>query len=145
MSFQPCLECRRHVRAGDGLCPFCGAVAPAPRASASPTTRLTRGALFAFATTVAACGGTETPETTTDTGAVSDGTADGVADTGTKDDGIDTGDTGGPVAAYGGPPDTGLKPDTATDTAPDVGDAATDGTATDSGGGTPLYGSPPPF
>ena len=139
MSFLPCLECRRHVRAGDRLCPFCGADAPAPRAAVSPTTRLTRGALFAFATSVAACGGTETPETTTDTGAVSDGTADSVTDTGAaKDDGIDTADTGGPVAAYDSPPDTGLKPDTATDTAPD-------GTATDSGGGTPLYGSPPPF
>lgn len=67
MSFSPCLACRRHVRAGDETCPFCGVAAPPPRASASPTTRLTRGALFAFATTVAACGGTETTDGSTDT------------------------------------------------------------------------------
>ncbi len=140
MPFVPCPSCRRHVRAGDAACPFCSEALPASlQAVPAATQRLGRGALFAFAVSVAACGGTETPETTTDTGAVSDGTTDSVTDTGAaKDDGIDTSDTGGPVAAYGGPPDTGVKPDTATDTAPD-------GTATDSGGGTPLYGSPPPF
>jgi hypothetical protein len=137
MSFSPCLACRRHVRAGDETCPFCGVAAPPPRASASPTTRLTRGALFAFATTVAACGGTETTDGSTDTGTVTDGsTSDSAADTSAvKDDGIDTADTG-LVAAYGGPPDTGAKVDSGAD-------SAADGTATDGGGGAPLYGAPP--
>lgn len=144
MSFQPCTACRRHVRAGDETCPFCGAAAPAPRVAVSPTSRLTRGALFAFATTVAACGGSETTEGSTDTGTVSDGsTSDGATDSSAvKDDGIDTADTGGPVAAYGGPPDTGAKADTTPDTTST--DTGKDGAATDDGGPAPLYGSPTP-
>lgn len=49
----PCGECRRHVRCGEGPCPFCGsAVADAP-APPLPDRALSRAALFVFASSVA--------------------------------------------------------------------------------------------
>jgi len=50
--FTPCPTCARHVKQGDGACPFCGAQAPGastPGPSAVPTAagRLSRSALFA--------------------------------------------------------------------------------------------------
>lgn len=126
----PCPSCRRHVRAA-AACPFCSASLPVElRAVPQTSTRLGRGALFAFAVSVAACGGsTESDKTVTDTGASS-------GDTGTPTDTAMVDDTGGPVAAYGGPPDTGSA-DTGT-----ASDSAAD-TFKDDGGPAPAYGLPP--
>lgn len=127
----PCPSCRRHVKAA-GACPFCHAALPADaRAVPAATTRLARGALFAFAVSTAACGGsTESdPKTVTDTGAAK-------ADTGSTSDSV-VDDTGGTVAAYGAPADTGSV-DTGTSS-----DSGTKDTALDDGGPAPAYGLPP--
>jgi len=131
MPLIPCPSCRRHVRAGDESCPFCASAMPADaRAVPALNGRLGRGALFAFAVSVAACGGSTESDTTTDSGAATDS---GATDTGTaKDTAVE--DTGGPVAAYGGPPDTGLIDTGTTDAGADV---------RDSGGPAPAYGLPP--
>lgn len=139
MSFIPCPSCRRHVRSGDSACPFCASALPSDHASRAiprPTARLGRGALFAFAVSVTACGSsTEGDPITADTGTTTD-TGSTKADTGSAADTL-VNDTGGPVAAYGGPPidsgvaDTGAKQDTSTP--PD-----------EDGGPAPLYGLPPP-
>lgn len=125
----PCPSCRRHVRAA-ATCPFCASALPVEmRAVPASSTRLGRGALFAFAISAAACGGsTESDKTISDTGASS-------TDTGTKPSDTSVDDTGGPVAAYGGPPDTGV---TDTGTSSDTG-----ADTRDSGGPAPAYGLPP--
>jgi hypothetical protein len=146
MSFVPCPSCRRHVRAGDAACPFCGAAGaaePAVAPSASvPGQRLSRGAMFAFAVSVAACsssgddgnpglmyGGPPIDASTLDTGAADGGL-----------------DSGNPAPAYGAPADTGT-PDASK---PDTGNADTGGASdvgadtSDTGGPAPLYGLPPP-
>src|SRR5262249_46659282 len=126
MTLIPCPSCRRHVRAGDSSCPFCTSALPADHASRavpSATTRLGRSALFAFAVSVSACGGsTEGEPTTTDTGTSKTDTGTSKTDTGSASD-TSVDDTGGPVAAYGAPADTG--------------------TMDDDGGPAPLYGLPP--
>lgn len=48
MDLAPCPACRRHVRVVAATCPFCG-VTVAVAAPASPTTRLSRAGLIAFA------------------------------------------------------------------------------------------------
>lgn len=55
----PCAQCRRHVRADEATCPFCGSeVTTAEPVPSRPALRLTRAALFAGATLLApACGG----------------------------------------------------------------------------------------
>ena len=64
----PCPSCSRHVRLGTAACPFCAHALPAspehlvPGASASG---MTRAALFAFATTVAACSSPQPAQPTT--------------------------------------------------------------------------------
>lgn len=131
MPFVPCPSCRRHVRAGDSSCPFCAAsLASAGQPVPAASTRLGRGALFAFAVSVAACGGSTETETK-DTGVATDTGGPAPAygapvDTGVADTGVT--DTGGAVAAYGAPPDTGV---------------ADTGTPTDDGGPAPAYGLPP--
>ena len=88
----------------------------------SASQRLARGALFAFASTVAACGGNTAPEPTVDGGTL-DAKAD-AADTKTPVvDGL-VDDTGGTVAEYGAPPP--------------------DGSVDDSGDPMADYGAPPP-
>lgn len=125
----PCPSCRRHVR-GAAACPFCHAALPSEiRAVPSSTTRLGRGALFAFAVSVTACGGSTESEvpTVTDTGGKATDTGTTTSDTRVVDD------TGGPVAAYGAPADTGVADTGITkDTAMD-----------DDGGPAPAYGLPP--
>lgn len=130
MPLIPCPSCHRHVRAGDASCPFCSTALPeSARPVPSASTRLGRGALFAFAVSVAACGGSTETETTTD-----GGTDTGAAkDTGTTSDTSVATDTGGPVAAYGAPPDTGVA---------DTGSSKDTG-VTDTGGPAPAYGLPP--
>ncbi len=129
----PCPSCRRHVRGADA-CPFCHAALPSNlRAVPASSKRLGRGALFAFAVSVTACGGSTESEapTVTDTGAKPTDTGTTTTDSMTVDD------TGGPVAAYGGPPDTGAV-DSSTTT-----DSATKDTRDDDGGPAPAYGLPP--
>src|SRR6478672_194882 len=64
MSFEPCRECRRHVRAGASACPFCGAAGRAP-AKPRMIGRVSRAAIFASATS--ACWTSSTPATETTT------------------------------------------------------------------------------
>jgi hypothetical protein len=45
--FTPCPSCTRHVKVGDGVCPFCGASTPRAQAAAMPRGRLSRAALLA--------------------------------------------------------------------------------------------------
>lgn len=113
-----------------GECPFCGAALGTLRVVPSASKRLARGAVFVFASSVAACGGStesEDPTIKTDTGASS-------TDTGAKVDSalVDTSmgeDTGNVAPPYGIPPeDSGV----------------TDGTVDDTGGGMAKYGAPPP-
>lgn len=49
----PCGECRRHVRCGEGPCPFCGAAVADVPAPPLPDRALSRAALFVFASSVA--------------------------------------------------------------------------------------------
>lgn len=129
----PCPACRRHVRA-EAACPFCKSALPSDvRAVPSSSTRLGRGALFAFAVSVAACGGStesDPPTTTTDTGAAKSDTGTTTDTGGGSDTSVD--DTGGPVAAYGAPADTGVVDTGPADTGPK-----------DDGGPAPAYGLPP--
>ena len=145
MPFVPCPSCRRHVRAGDGACPFCAAALPSdPQVVPAATTRLGRGALFAFAVGVAACSSSGDDGAPADTGVSDTGNpapAYGApVDASVTEGGVDGGpkDTGGMSAAYGLPPDTGVDA-----TSPDTGasDAAAD--TSDTGGPAPAYGLPP--
>lgn len=108
------------MRAADRACPFCGVALVALQTVPSAAGRLARGALFVFASSVTACGGSTVSEPT-DTGAA-DSRADvldtgniappyGIPpeDTGTSDGTVD--DTGAPMAKYGAPP----IPDSSTD------------------------------
>jgi hypothetical protein len=59
MTLVPCPSCARHVRAGEGACPFCSSALPvdlAARAVPAATRRLSRVAAFGFAAAVAALG-----------------------------------------------------------------------------------------
>jgi hypothetical protein len=59
-SLAPCPSCHRHVRGGEGRCPFCGEVietrtpARLPAASAPPRGRLSRAAALAIGASLAA-------------------------------------------------------------------------------------------
>jgi hypothetical protein len=50
----PCTACRRHVRATEAACPFCGGSVGVAR-TALPETRLARASLAVFAIAVAGC------------------------------------------------------------------------------------------
>ena len=63
-SLSPCPACQRHVRVDAPSCPFCAsdlAGATLPVIPDAGGARLTRAALFAFATSVAACSTSQTP------------------------------------------------------------------------------------
>jgi hypothetical protein len=66
-SFCPCPQCKRHVRVGEGACPFCAALlpadfGPAPRAAAPVTGPFARAAiLFMGAATTACSSSSPTP------------------------------------------------------------------------------------
>lgn len=129
----PCPSCRRHVRAADGACPFCRSAIDPTRVVPSASRRLARGAVFVFASSVAACGGSTEPEpgSVTDTGAVATDTGGKSDSSSTADSFTDTAlDTGNVAPPYGIPPDdTGV---------------VSDGTVDDTGGGMAKYGAPPP-
>lgn len=135
-ALQPCLACRRHVRAAEASCPFCHAAMPEAVPRPMLTQRVGRAAMFAFGAavtvTAAGCGQAATP---------------GTDAASTDDAGHDASIYGMADAAYGGPPidaavsddasevDTGLA---AAYGAPPV-DAALPDTGTQA-----LYGAPPP-
>ena len=54
-----CLGCKRHVRIGDPICPFCGGTARGARPPQRAVAGLGRAALMAFGATVASCGPAE--------------------------------------------------------------------------------------
>lgn len=170
----PCPSCRRHVRVAESACPFCRSALPSTLAnSAVPaaTQRLTRAAAFAFTATLAltGCSDTTTPtdatpadvttdnatptdnNTPTDNATPTDNNVPTDRPTPTDTSFVDMLDTGGPVAAYGGPPDAGRfdsGPDDAS-IGPIYGapvDASVEdsNSATDTGGGGVRYGAPPP-
>src|SRR5687768_15946824 len=58
---RPCPDCRRHVRADETICVFCGVgLPPAPPLARLAPGRFTRAAVFAGAAVIgAACGGSE--------------------------------------------------------------------------------------
>jgi hypothetical protein len=64
--FTPCPACARHVKEGDGACPFCGANVPRTATPAMPKGRLSRAALLAAsaagALAMADCGGSTSAE-----------------------------------------------------------------------------------
>lgn len=131
------------MRGGDAACPFCATALPtASRAVPASTTRLGRGALFAFAVSVTACGGSTDADTVTDSGAADTAAK---ADSGLAADTFGT-DTGTVVAAYGGPPiDSGTSDTNRTDGNADTrADSNADTSVDDDGGAAPLYGLPPP-
>jgi len=51
----PCTGCRRHVRAVEARCPFCGAEREATNVEASTVTRVSRAVTFAAALAIAGC------------------------------------------------------------------------------------------
>jgi hypothetical protein len=111
----PCPSCHRHVRASAGACPFCQTQIHVARVIPSPTTRLARGALFVFASSVAACGGSTAPDTAGDS--ASSDTSSKTDSVGVDSMGIDSSmtDTGNVAPPYGIPPeDTGAVDDTGT-------------------------------
>jgi hypothetical protein len=137
----PCPGCRRHVRASEARCPFCGEIImrmQGARAVPEPQKRLTRAGVFLFASTLAVtgCGGkSDEPGTTPGVDSATDGTTDGV-----------TTDTGGPGPMYGAPTDTSFLDSPSVDSTSDASDASdggTDGDAKDTGGGAALYGAAP--
>ena len=143
-SLVPCPGCARHVRVSEPACPFCQSALPddlSARAIPATRQRLGRAAAFTFAATLGLAGCSDDPAPTADSGTAADtGTDTGNApvDTGTPGDTgtpVDTGlvdDTGGPVAAYGAPPDR------------DAGPVDAAAPPDDGGGAAPAYGLPPP-
>ncbi len=111
----PCSGCARHVRAGEGSCPFCGCAVQAQGAVKAPLegVRFGRSALFALGLTIAAGGvaGCEMAVAVYGAPAPMDGGGDGGAtqegganqESGAPGD-ADPTDTGGPMARYGAPP-----------------------------------------
>ncbi len=81
----PCPSCMRHVRVGAAACPFCDGPLPLRPEGLVPgagTASLSRAALFAFATTVAACSSPQTSETTTATSSTQQATEQQAAQSG---------------------------------------------------------------
>lgn len=63
-ALSPCPECQRHVRVDSQECPFCArdlTGAPLPVVPDMGAARLSRAAIFAFATSVAACTTAQAP------------------------------------------------------------------------------------
>ncbi|MBL8683970.1 MAG: hypothetical protein JNK05_32660 [Myxococcales bacterium] len=131
----PCGGCGRHVRSSETACPFCGAtVNEDARAKAIPAanTRMTRNAMFVFATTLALSGcAASTGPSDSGTGGDVQSTDSGVP----QDSGV--ADSGNPVAMYGAPQptDSGVTQDSG---------VVTDTGIQDGGGNVALYGSPAP-
>lgn len=157
----PCEGCHRHVLAAETACPFCGEAREAQVVRAvAPPKRATRGALYTFgaALIIAGCGSTTGGENNTpaDGGASQDVARtpgdSSVSDAGARDAGsgpdvpaardASVEDVGGPVAAYGAPPDRDAGP---RDSGPDDdgGAMAEYGAPPDDGGTNADYGAPP--
>jgi hypothetical protein len=66
-SFCPCPRCKRHVRAGESACPFCGTplpadFGPAPRVVAPVTGPFARAAILFMGAATTACSGSGSSE-----------------------------------------------------------------------------------
>jgi hypothetical protein len=99
MSFVLCSSCRRHVRNDEPTCPFCAASVNADAPPPAAPWRMSRGALFAFASTVAIAGCGSQVDTPVYGAPSPDAATDGATD------------TGGPGPVYGAPADTGTTAD----------------------------------
>jgi endogenous inhibitor of DNA gyrase (YacG/DUF329 family) len=136
----PCPDCQRHVRVGEGNCPFCGAAVDDEQGAAArvsiPTKRLGSLAIMMFRTTalgaaIVACGGDDSSKPATDSGSdVGSGGSTGAGGT-FGIGGAPTDNTGGGMGT-GGSPGTGGVP-------------GTGGGLTGSGGSTPFDGGPVPI
>lgn len=51
----PCTDCRRHILAVEGACPFCGTTRAATSIETGPLVRMSRAAAIAAMATLAAC------------------------------------------------------------------------------------------
>lgn len=159
MSLVPCPSCNRHIRTGEGACPFCGASISASLASKAipgATQRLSRAAAFAFTATLtmANCGPGTTPAPTADAAADADvgvaplygAPADVTPGPDATPDVVN--DNGGPMPLYGAPADV-PRPDATPDVVNDSGAPADasmpppDRPGPDDGGVAPLYGAVP--
>jgi hypothetical protein len=117
------------VRVADATCPFCGgAHADVSAAPARPARRLGRAAaIVASSLTIVGCSSTSSTPVYGAPAPTDSGSSDAASEAG--DDAAM--DTGGLVAAYGGP-------------ALDSGAADDASSASDTGGAGPVYGAPPP-
>ena len=57
----PCTECRRHIRAVEGACPFCRTARAASELETGPLVRMSRAAAIAAVATLVACQSTPEP------------------------------------------------------------------------------------
>lgn len=121
----PCPACSRHVKTTERICPFCKGALPESIADAAlpgATSRLSRAAAFAFASSLAVVGASA--GCTSGTAPLS---GDAAANDGSPSDGSPN-DEGGQQPVYG---------------APAYGGPFVDSGPDDSGGGGAKYGGPP--
>lgn len=149
----PCPSCSRHVRAGVARCPFCASATPSQPdglVPAAPSGGLTRAALFAFATSVAACSSAQ-PAAPSTVAAQGEGTATGNGG-GVVESPPVVADQGNVVPAYGLPPPP-VTPDASPSVDAPVADATVDAPSPDVRPARPprdpgammvRYGAPPP-
>ena len=146
----PCPGCSRHVRVGVARCPFCATAMPAQPdelVPAAPSGGLTRAALFAFATSVAACSGAQPVAPAT---AATQGEGNGGVVVASPP--VVVVDQGNTAPAYGLPPEP-MTPDASASLDATVADAAVDAQGPDVRPARPprdpgammvRYGAPPP-
>lgn len=114
--FSPCLHCKRHVRIGDGACPFCGGAAPTRGRALSNTAGMKRAALFALGTSLAAaCSDADEPgkvnSPATPTSATATSSAGGMSSTGATATATPSpSDTENTQPVYGSPVATSSQP-----------------------------------
>lgn len=134
----PCTECRRHVRAVEARCPFCGTSrAGAGPIEVSPTVRMSRAAAVAAAFVIAGCH-TEAQPIAQDPAVAKPAPSPTPAPTSEpapKDAGL-VDDPGAAVAEYGAPAPPPPKPPPKPTLSP--------GEVDDHGGMHAKYGAPPP-
>jgi len=125
MALAACTQCRRHIRADEGACPFCGAAANALLTLPGLPGRMSRAAALAFGASLSAlaCGGSAALAPSSDAGqdvelaqplygapapdaSAADASTPDATDAGAQDAGTDTGNIQPPYGApaYGLPP-----------------------------------------
>ncbi len=113
MSLGMCLDCRRHARASEAACPFCGGTVQPPAARrVAAGTALTRAVLLGATLSVAGCELTSSqpvygaPVVPSDAGTDGDVSAQPLYGAPVLDAGVDAAmmEETGPMADYGAPP-----------------------------------------